>query len=114
MTQQIFSALRSQGPNVFYTNDFRIVLENHLQYFRNNSSTVTKRIEPIDAHRWQGDFYGLLAYLNIDNYMHWYIMRLNGIESSDSFNTIINQILLPDPTEIEMIRQQYVTTHPNV
>lgn len=114
MSQPIYNNFRSSGPTIFYNENFRIVLENHLQYFRNRTTTQQLKVKPVDAHRWQGDFNGLLAYLGIDAYMHWFVGRLNGIESSDSFNTIITSIMIPDPTEIEMIRQQFLTTHPNI
>lgn len=102
------------GSDVFYNEDFRIVLENHLQYFRNLSSSTTIKVENEDSYRWHGDFYGLLTFLNIKPYMHWFIMRLNGLESSTDFQSIIGGVLIPEASEIERLRQLFVTTHPNV
>lgn len=73
------------GDSLMYDPAFRQVLEVHLPVLRTTRYIEERTIEPTLIDRYQGDFYGLLASLQIPLDQHWLIMRLNGFKSPREF-----------------------------
>lgn len=97
----------AEGPAIYYDDKFRAVLEDHLTYLRNHPKTTTVTVSPVDAFKYEGDYYGLLTTLNIPYHFHWLIMRLNGHRSPFSGNEKETQVIVPAESVIEQIRQSH-------
>lgn len=107
---KVLNYLHTVGPSVFYTDDFKSVLETHLEYLNNHSSTTTLSIEPDVLYKYEFDLHGLLFHYKIPQYMHWVIMRMNGLYS---FTQIPNDLLvmkIPNEDTLDLVRQVYQTT----
>lgn len=91
---------------VWYTQEFRNVLEDHITFIRNNKPTA----QALDANqviKYRFDFFSLLSEYNIPSYMHWITMRVNGLKSSIDDFSMLENILCPDPTILNQILQHY-------
>lgn len=100
----------STGPNVFYDNDFRIVLETHMEWLRNHPSTTTMSLDVGQAHKNQYDLYGLLSDLRVPKENHWATMRLNGYTNHTQFDEGVDVLLIPDPGLITNLASNYLST----
>lgn len=109
MAFSINSLARSAGPDVFYTNDFRNVLEDYMTTLRNSADTVTISVEPAVALKYRGDLVGLLTELNYPAYMAWIIMRMNNMNSPSDYDESILMLLTPNQDRISRIRSTYMT-----
>ncbi|HRM29451.1 MAG TPA: hypothetical protein PLH48_02845 [Acinetobacter johnsonii] len=103
----IYKHLINMGPEVFYEPGFRIVLEDHLTYLINHPSSEVFTVEPGPAHKYEGDFYGLLQAYKLPAYMHWIIMRMNSMTSPMEYRDNKLDILKPSAEVLEKIRNTY-------
>ncbi len=101
----------SQGADIYYSEDFRIVLETHMEWLKKHSTTVSRHVQPNEADKFEGDLSGYLINVNIERYLHWVIMRMNGMFSNTDFHVGFTVLLLPDPNTLDEIRQLYMTSH---
>jgi hypothetical protein len=97
------------GAPVFYDQAFRNVLEDHLTLLRSSERTRERSVEPMVAYKFEGDFFGLLAHHGIQPYLHWVIMRLNGMTSPVQASREITSFWMPDPAEISRLRGAHMT-----
>ena len=81
----------------------RDLLLEHAHYLRTHPSTVTKEV---NVNQRSLDIYDLYRYLNNVNYpseLHWVVMLLNNIPTHMHFDLSVNELLFPDPSEVESI-----------
>ena len=105
----------SAGPAIYYTNEFRDTIEDHLSFLKNHDSTAVMDINNIDAVRYQFDLSGLLLSYSVPVNLHWIIARMNGYTSLHGANiqkdpvTGTYQLLIPDNNVIDGIAQIHNT-----
>jgi hypothetical protein len=104
------NALVQAGPDIYYDDTFRRVLEDHMTYLRNLSTTTKIDVEPIDVIRYQADFYGLLTKLGIQLHMQWIILRMTGLTSPSKIPEDLEFVLVPDESEISRLKQSVTAT----
>lgn len=97
------------GPSVYYKEDFRNVLESHLLYLKGLNTTVKLQLEPHIVNRFKFDFYGILMNYHIPKHLHWLVLRLNNLYDPCVFPEDISIILVPSESEVDIIRQIYLT-----
>ena len=101
----------SQNP-MYYDADFRAVLEDHMNFLREHSTTRTLVVAASDAYRFEGDFYRYLCSLgSIDRAFYWVIMRLNRMHSPTEFGSSVETLLIPSTETLESIRRAHITYH---
>jgi len=105
MPHQSFLPLPSQP--MYYEDDFRRVLEDHLFYIRSAADTKVVQIDPGLAWRFEYDFYAFLRYQSVPSHLHWLIMRLTGMYSPDQFTRNKQIYFYPDETLLERIRSNH-------
>ncbi len=106
----IYDMTIDSGDDLFYSKSFMDTLETHLDFFRKSTST---RVVSVDAKKtaiYDGDLFGLLNELNVEQRYHWLIMRVNNFYSNYDFGPGITSLLIPSQTEIEIIRSSYIST----
>lgn len=70
----------------YVSESFKTVLEDHLSILSNPKNIEEfKTISPIDANRFEYDFYGLLRNLAVPVQHHWITMRINGYSSPSEY-----------------------------
>lgn len=92
---------------LYYSVGFRQIIEDHLEYLRNNGAIQQLPVNVQDGNMWSGDYYGLLTYLNIPLEMHYITLRVNGMTSPTDYDGSVLQILLPDSDVTDALLQQY-------
>jgi len=107
---QIDNLMIAAGPSIYYSQSFRDVLEDHLTYLKNHSTTNVLSIEPMKAYKYEFDLYSLLREYNIPTHLHWLVMRLNDMVSPTDATVKIDHLIIPDFSTVDRIRQSHVTT----
>lgn len=102
--------LPSESNPVFFTENFRNVLETYVPTLRMSRESYTVKVDPADSIKYKGDLDGYLYSLSIPSFMHWITCRVNGMKSSLDFNPDYEYIIIPNQVELEQIRQIYMTT----
>ena len=106
---QIHNLATSAGDNSYYDEGFLNTVGDHLSYLKklpkNRYHTLTYQV----ADKYHGDFYGLLDSLQIPKKFHYAVMLLNGLLSSSDYDMEQITILIPDTTELELIKSIYDT-----
>jgi len=100
----------SDGADIYYTQAFHNVLEDHMTYLRGLKSTTRQEVDPIDVVRYQADLFGLLGKFGIKPELHWTVMRMSNIVSPAKVPEDLSHILVPDEMEINRLKQTVVTT----
>ena len=105
---------RPTGDTAYYDPDFMVILESHLTYLLGLSTTQTLAIEPADAVRFEGDLFGVLDKFNIAKQYHYAVMLVNGYRSPTDFTKDTYQVIVPDTSEIDILKQRYKTKKVNM
>lgn len=109
--QRLSERIPGEGPNAFYSDEFKTMMEPHITLLVSNENTQLTPIEPGLAVQYRNDFYGILLTLGIPNKYHWTIMRCNGYTSPMQFNEEITQIIIPPITEIDQLQQIWTSSN---
>ena len=100
----------AEGPSDYYDPTFRGVLEDHLSYLRNLSTTSMINVEPSRAYKFEFDLFSLLNSYNVPPQYQWLIMRMNKMVMPTELKRDMLYLFVPDFTEVEGIRQAFRTT----
>jgi hypothetical protein len=98
--------LLGQGDSVYYTDGLRTVFEDMLNVFITDPNTTQSAIDPQDAYRYEGDFYGLAAKMGVPDNLHWLCMRMSGYTCSADFRMIRNSVQYLLKPSISFVNQQ--------
>ena len=109
MTMGINDLEVPMGPDEYYDPAFRVVLGTHYTYLRNLATNRIRTVTSFQETKYRGDFYGLLTDMQIPRQFFYIILRLNDLASPDDFDVGMQNILVPDTSIIEMIRNIHTT-----
>lgn len=107
---KVNSFLQSPGPDVFYTEEFKKVLEDHIQYLKNHPQTTPLEMTPRDSEKWRWNISGYLTTIVPPQHV-WIIMRINGFISDIDYDGSQMSLLIPPVSALDDIRQRYYTKH---
>lgn len=107
---QVDSLMVKDGAASYYTDSMRNTLEDFMTKFRSSIQAPTT-IAPTTAERFAGDLFGLLTFLNIPMSMHYAIMRVNKLNSSDEYQPWMTSLLVPSQADIQRIQQTNNSTN---
>jgi hypothetical protein len=106
------SAMALPTPDAI-TNDtgFRLMLETHKAYFRQQGNFQIHSVDLHDAFKWRYDLYGYLSSKSIHPELHFLTMRLNEMENPTEFDNINWPVLyIPDIKLYGQLKGKYVTS----
>lgn len=104
-TTQIIKDMESSP---YMDQGFRQVIEDHMLMIKAKSRSFD--VPPILQHRYDGNFYGLLAETkSIPFYLFWVCLRVNDFHSPLDFREGMTSIKIPDDEQIGGIFQAYNT-----
>lgn len=95
MTMTVLSARVDPGPEIYYTAAWRLIVETHLTWLRALRASDVVVIDPHTAYKYEGDLYGAMTDKGIPSYMHWTVMRVNGLYSPTDFNVETAALMVP-------------------
>jgi len=98
-----------QGPDVFYTAAFRVVLEDHMTFLRTHPETKSQEIEGFYAAKHKGDFFGLMAHYRVPYELHWVVMRMNNFVSPQDCDETLGGVIIPNVNVVERLRSLHMT-----
>jgi len=106
----IINQLVPEGPPIYYTVEFKRVLEDHLDFIKQHSTTTSIAVNPALAFKHEYNLSGYLLAIDIPLKLHWLVMRLNGFFSDTDF---INVAVLHIPSDrtVQQIKQLYESSH---
>lgn len=85
----------TEGPVLMYSEGFRQVIEDHLEYLRTHETTEVVEIDPQVAHKGHGDLISVLQDYQVAPQLHWTITRINGYTSPMEYESSHLMILVP-------------------
>ncbi len=97
------------GPSIYYTESYRIMMEAHIPFFLTNGRSTRVVVDAATAYQYEHDFSALLAVYSLPRYLHWFIMRLNGLTSPLDYHADMLEILVPDLEIVERLRTNHTT-----
>lgn len=103
--------IKTSVPTVYYEEKFRFMVEQYMVKLRNSQNTTSFNLTPREKHVFKGNFIGLMNEREVPEYLHWFIMRVNDIDSSFAFTGEQDTIIIPDTEMIDRIREYYQTVH---
>ena len=97
------------GPDTFYDDNFRNVLEDHMSYLRTLNSTYSISIDAQQAYVFTGDLQGLLQANGIAPELWWIVMRLNNFKSHSDIDGTLSYLLIPSQQVINQLLSGFFT-----
>lgn len=113
MTLSVRSFREDPGESTYYDEAFRLMIEQHRIYLQDAAGYVDRVLDSATAWRWRFDFYGLLEFLGVPEYLRWIYLRVNNYTHPNEFDSTRVTIRIPDIKAIERLvslyRNQYRT-----
>lgn len=104
---KLLDSLIKPGPDVYYSAEFRNVLEDHMTYLRSHPENSVVTIAPNIGYKYIGDLAGVLHHYNVPYNLHWIVMRMNHMTSPTDYRDTMLNLDIPSFTAVERLR----TTH---
>lgn len=109
MAMPIDNLMIDAGPDLHYSPEWHTTIESHLRWLIEHPTTVVQNIDPQNAYKYEADLWGLLSNETIPMYMHWIIMRMNGLVTPTDFTADMTTLLIPRVETISSIRNVFST-----
>lgn len=109
----------SKQDAILQTEEFRILLEQNLEYIKTNSTNEngflqTLEISESEASACEGDFRKVCASLDIPINMAWIVMRVNGLDHNSEYKKEMTHITIPDFDLVYRLSLNQVITQTNI
>ena len=114
MSMPIQALMNSDGSKLFYDPGFCRLLETYIHTILNRPDNELLEVEGADAYRYEGDFFGLLTYHGISPELHWFILRLNGLNTPLDYIAEHRLIVIPNYDYLNRIKQLYQSTRKKI
>lgn len=98
------------ADRVVNDNRFRLMLETHRGYFRQEGNSELHTVDKHAAFKYQFDLYGYLTSKKVNPELHWITMRINDIESPTAFDNKIDYLILPTAAAYSKLKGLYATS----
>lgn len=106
---KIKQLVKKSNVEIYTTEGFRKVIEDHLQEIRLAVMEV-KVPTARQVEKYRGDFYGLLLEWNVNPELLWITTRVNGLVSTSDYNGDIPMVKLINPRYINSLYELHSTT----
>lgn len=101
--------LVSKTDDNFFDTKFLELIESHLTYLRGLETNMVLPVSSLNSEKYRGDFFGLLADMNVPK-DHWHItMRVNDYKSSADFDGKRDHIVIPSSQTLLLLKNIYRT-----
>lgn len=105
-TTRLEDAIPDTGSNYYYEQGFRKVIEDNLAILRNSPYTQSLSLKPYHASLYKNQLYSLLTEYKIPVYLHWIMMRLNGMSHPNEYEGV-EILYIPDFKMVENLLNTY-------
>ena len=106
---KLLNQLIEPGAEVYYSAEFRNVLEDHMTYLREHSENSVQSIEPNIAYKYIGDLTGVLHHYRVPYHLHWVVMRMNNMTSPVDYRDTMLSLIIPSFSAVDKIRAAHKT-----
>ncbi len=104
--------LSEVATSLYNDPSYMTFIDDHVEQLRRDPQTATTVPEPAALLKYQCDFYGLLGHLQVPSYLHYTVMKINGITSPTTVQEAdMSKILIPDVNRIKMLFNLWKAHH---
>jgi len=104
MNMSVFTKLTTYSPNDIGTDsNIRALFETHRKFLREHADTTIHYVDEGEARPYS---YNLYAYLNsqgIPTKLHWVILLISDIRSTEDFTYDTTELMIPDEKLVDTI-----------
>lgn len=104
MTMSVVRQMHSSGAPFYYSREWRLLVESHLSWLRTGVESEVISLDHQIAYKYEGDLFGALTELKVPEYMHWPILRMNGLSSPTHFNGDAIILMVPQQSVLSSLR----------
>lgn len=96
--------VKNTSDNGYFEHNFIVMLESHMTTLRTSENLTPINVTSQQNYKYVGDLYGLLTELGIDLKYHYITSRFNGYKNSNDFKGDKEVLILPDFSQIELLK----------
>jgi len=104
--QPVSEKIRTVSNTDLYSRDFKRILDDHIPLLR-SQSPEKKLVKREIAVRCEGDFYALLAELDIPLWMNYVVLRLNEYTSPTQYKNDRRAVIIPSMAVVNRLIEKY-------
>ena len=109
-TLRLSDTLSDGVSNVFFSEGFQMMIENHiLRLVRSSTSTVINISDSL-AYQYEADLFGLLLTQGIPPQYHFTTMRCNNLYSPADYRSSLTSLIVPGFSEVDELLAIYTTS----
>lgn len=109
MAMTLQALAKAPGPSVYYSPQWHRLMETHLRWFRERVQMRVVQVNDQLVYKYEGDLFGLLNHLGLDDQYHWLIMRINRMNSPLEFGVRFNQLSIPPVDQVDRLMAIFKT-----
>lgn len=114
MTLSVVAITADYGSGVFYTEGFRAVFEDHIEWLRKHPETKELPVTPEDAYRYEYRLEHFLIANDISPDLFWFAYRMNYLTQNADFDQTVRTIYIPSPSTMNLLASTYMTTFKSI
>lgn len=107
----ILNKMNAPGHSNFYQEDWRNLIDQHLDYLKASTNTIVIDVEPIAAHKYAGDLPGFLVATQVPMHFYYVVLKLNDMTDGTQFGKHVQQLLIPSEKDLDKLMNTYITTY---
>lgn len=107
MSASINRLAQAWDSEKYFEDHWRLFFESHLSLIRAAETTLTVAVDPFDAYKFAGDFYGMLTVKEVPPKYHWAFLRVNQMTTPTEFGEQTRTLLFPSTQFIEELMSVY-------
>lgn len=100
---KVVNDLTQRGANIFNNPLFRTHLMQQIKRLGSSAYDV-RVVRPNIAHRYQGNFYGLLAHMGVSAGLHYFTTAINGLTDPRDYDGEVLHVRIIRPSVVDAIR----------
>lgn len=110
MTMPLVADIPSEGAAIYYDPGWMRMIETHLNWLLSRQDNELITIAEGTAYKYEGDFFGLMAEINVMPAYWFLLMRMNGMMAPTDYRLEMQTLLKPTFSNVDNLTSVYRTT----
>lgn len=101
----------SPGHANYYREDWRFLVDQHVDYLIKSSNTMVHSIESALRYKFEGDLEGYLAAIKFPPHLWYVVIKMNGFTDGREFGETTGQLYLPNEQDVEKLMSTWQSVY---
>lgn len=107
----IRNKMRAPGHSNYYSNEWKNLIDQHIDFLLSSSNTMVVDVEPMAAYKYAGDLAGFLVATQVPAHHTYVVLKLNDMTDGTQFKRDTKQLILPAQKDLDKLMFTYTSAY---